>query len=53
MEQKQIIFQKYNYLETPTDALEYAEKYNGICGEAAIAALLKTDLKTVFDIGTD
>lgn len=37
--------------KTPCDCLEYGEKYNGICGEAAIAALLETNLKTVFDIG--
>ena len=28
-----IIFQKYSMDKTPYDCLEYAEKYNGICGE--------------------
>jgi len=51
MEQTPIIFQNYNYLEVPIDVLEYAEKYNGICGEAAIAALLDMTVKDVFDKG--
>ena len=51
MEQTQIIFQKYNYLQVPMDVLDYAEKYNGICGEAAIAALLDITVKDVFDKG--
>ena len=51
MEQTQIIFQKYNYLQTPKDVLEYADKYNGICGEASIASLLDITVKDVFDKG--
>lgn len=51
MEQKQITINRYNYSQTPPDVLEYAEKYNGICGEASIAALLDMTMKEVFDKG--
>lgn len=51
-----IEFTKYNYIKTPQDTLEYGKRLDGICGEAAIAALLECNLKDVFDawdIGED
>ena len=48
VEQKKLIFHNYNYLKTPQDTLEYAKRLNGICGEAAIAALMDCSLKDVF-----
>lgn len=47
--QEPIIFNHYNYLQVPQDVLVYAEKLNGICGEASISALLECNLKDVFD----
>jgi len=47
--QKQITFNKYNYLYVPKDVLEYAKKLGGICGQASIASLLKCNIKDVFN----
>ena len=46
-----LIFHNYNYLQTPQDTLEYAKRLGGICGPAAIAALLECNLKDVFEKG--
>lgn len=56
MMETKLVFHKYNYLETPKDTLEYAARLDGICGEAAIAALMGCNLKDVFEawgIGED
>ena len=47
-DQQKIIFRNYNYIQVPQDSLEYAERLGGICGEAAIGALLGCNIKEVF-----
>lgn len=49
MMEQSIVFEKYNYIQTPPDVLDYAERLGGICGEAAIAALLNITVKKVFE----
>jgi len=47
-QEEPMLFHNYNHLRTPKDTLKYVERLGGICGEAAIAALLDCEVKTVF-----
>lgn len=45
---QKILFDNYNYEQTPEDVRTYVDKYKGVCGEAAIAAIFMTTVENVF-----